>query len=79
MHIVDLREELKQGNRSIFSRKLKELLEDRLEKKQQSMLFLNRRGFAGFVSCRACGHVMKYPHCDVSLSEHRNGKLVCHY
>ena len=79
VHIVDLREELKQGNRSIFSRKLKELLEDRLEKKQQSMLFLNRRGFAGFVSCRACGHVMKCPHCDVSLSEHRNGKLVCHY
>lgn len=79
VHIVDLREELKQGNRSIFSRKLKELLKDRLEKKQQSMLFLNRRGFAGFVSCRACGHVMKCPHCDVSLSEHRNGKLVCHY
>lgn len=79
VHIVDLREELKQGNRSIFSRKLKELLEDRLEKGQQSMLFLNRRGFAGFVSCRACGHVMKCPHCDVSLSEHRNGKLVCHY
>lgn len=79
VHIVDLREELKQGNRSIFSRKLKELLQDRLEKGQQSMLFLNRRGFAGFVSCRACGHVMKCPHCDVSLSEHRNGKLVCHY
>lgn len=43
------------------------------------MLFLNRRGYAGFISCRACGHVMKCPHCDVSLSEHRNGKLVCHY
>ena len=43
------------------------------------MLFLNRRGYAGFVSCRACGHVMKCPHCDVSLSEHRNGTLVCHY
>lgn len=79
VHIVDLREELKQGNRSIFSRKLKELLQDRLQKGQQSMLFLNRRGFAGFVSCRACGHVMKCPHCDVSLSEHKNGKLVCHY
>ena len=79
VHIADLREELKQGNRSIFSRKLKELLQDRLQKGQQSMLFLNRRGYAGFVSCRACGHVMKCPHCDVSLSEHRNGKLVCHY
>ena len=43
------------------------------------MLFLNRRGYAGFVSCRSCGHVMKCPHCDVSLSEHYNGKLVCHY
>ena len=43
------------------------------------MLFLNRRGYAGFVSCRMCGHVMKCPHCDVSLSEHRNGTLVCHY
>ena len=79
VYIEDLREELKQGNRSIFSRRLKELLQDRLQKGQQSMLFLNRRGFAGFVSCRACGHVMKCPHCDVSLSEHKNGKLVCHY
>lgn len=79
VYIEDLSEELKQGNRSIFSRRLRELLQDRLQKGQQSMLFLNRRGFAGFVSCRACGYVMKCPHCDVSLSEHRNGKLVCHY
>ena len=79
VYVEDLREELKSGNRSIFSRHLQELLQDRLEKKEQSMLFLNRRGFAGFVSCRSCGHVMKCPHCDVSLSEHRNGKLVCHY
>ena len=56
---VDLRRELREGNRSIFSRKLQELMEDRLEKKQQIMLFLNRRGYAGFVSCRSCGHVMK--------------------
>ncbi len=79
VYTVDLREELKQGNRSIFSEKLKELLADRLEKKQQSMLFLNRRGFAGFVSCRSCGLVLKCPHCDVSLSEHRGDRLVCHY
>ena len=79
VYTVDLREELKQGNRSIFSRKLQELLADRLEKGQQSMLFINRRGFAGFVSCRACGHVMKCPHCDVSLSEHKGGRRVCHY
>lgn len=79
VYTVDLREELKEGNRSIFSRKLKELMAQRLERKEQSILFINRRGYAGFVSCRACGHVMKCPHCDVSLSEHTNGKLVCHY
>ena len=79
VYIIDLREELKQGNRSVFSRKLRGLIEHRLHAGEQTMLFLNRRGYAGFVSCRACGHVMKCPHCDVSLSEHRNGKLICHY
>lgn len=77
--IVDLREELKTGNRSVLSGRLKEALSLRLEKGEQSMLFLNRRGYAGFVSCRSCGHVMKCPHCDVSLSEHNNGRLICHY
>ncbi len=77
--IVDLREELKAGNRSILSRKLKTSIEERLKLGEQTMLFLNRRGYAGFVSCRSCGHVMKCPHCDVSLSEHSNGRLVCHY
>ena len=79
VHTIDLRQELKEGNRSIFSRKLQELIQDRLDKKEQIMLFLNRRGYAGFISCRGCGHVMKCPHCDISLSEHKNGKLVCHY
>lgn len=79
VHVADLREELKSGNRSIFSRKMQELIQDRLEKGEQMMLFLNRRGYAGFISCRECGHVMKCPHCDVSLSEHKGGKLVCHY
>ena len=79
VHTVDLREELRKGNRSIFSGKLKELLTDRLAKGQQSMLFINRRGTAGFISCRSCGFVVKCPHCDVSLSEHRGGKMVCHY
>lgn len=79
VHTVDLREELKCGNRSIFSRKLQELLADRLQKGEQSMLFINKRGYAGFVSCRACGHVMKCPHCDISMTEHFNGKLICHY
>lgn len=77
--VVDLREELKAGNRSIFSRKLLEAMEERLEKGEQTMLFLNRRGYAGFVSCRSCGHVMKCPHCDVSLAEHTGGRLICHY
>ena len=77
--VVDLREELKSKNKSIFSRKLKELIADRLAKRQQIMLFLNRRGYAGFVSCRSCGHVMKCPHCDISLTSHNSGKLVCHY
>mgnify|MGYP000861806698 FL=1 len=79
VYTVDLREELKEGNRSIFSRKLHGLIEERLRTREQVILFINRRGYAGFISCRACGHVMKCPHCDVSLSEHKNGKLICHY
>lgn len=79
VYITDLRAELKQGNRSIFSVRLQRMMEERFLAKQQIMLFLNRRGYAGFISCRECGHVMKCPHCDVSLSEHKNGRLVCHY
>ena len=79
VHITDLRQELKDGNKSMFGRELKSLMEDRLNKGEQIMLFLNRRGYAGFVSCRACGHVMKCPHCDVSLSLHEGGRLKCHY
>lgn len=80
-HIVDMREELSQkGNKSILSLELQRGIGERLERGEQVMLFLNRRGYAGFVSCRACGTVMRCPHCDVSLSEHKNtGKLVCHY
>ena len=80
--IIDLREELFRGNRSILSDRLSELMDDRLRKGEQTMLFLNRRGMSGFVSCRACGHVIKCPHCDVSLSQHggvQEGRLVCHY
>ena len=79
VHTTDMREELAHGNRSIFSDLLREKIRDRLEKGQQTMLFINRRGYAGFVSCRSCGYVVKCPHCDVSLSAHRNGKLICHY
>lgn len=77
--VVDLRTELKEGNTSILSRRLQELMEDRLAKHQQTMLFVNRRGLMGFVSCRSCGHVIKCPHCDVALSLHNNGRLYCHY
>lgn len=77
--VIDLREELKAGNRSILSTRLQALMEDRLAKKQQIMLFLNRRGALGFVSCRSCGYVLKCPHCDVSLHQHNNGKMICHY
>ncbi len=82
--VVDLREELKAGNRSIFSRLLQEKLEQRLERGEQSMLFINRRGYAGFVSCRSCGFVLQCPHCDVSMTAHKNragqvDTLMCHY
>ncbi len=79
IEVVDLRDELKRGNRSVISEKLRDLITDRLEKKQQIMLFLNKRGYAGFVSCRSCGEVVKCPHCDVSLTIHNNNTLVCHY
>lgn len=77
--IIDLREELRRGNRSILSDRLVELMEDRLAKREQTMLFINRRGMMGFVSCRACGHVIKCPHCDVSLSLHKGDRMQCHY
>lgn len=77
--IVDMRQELIKGNRSVISDRLNELILDRINKKEQIMLFLNRRGYAGFLSCRSCGEVIKCPHCDVSLSLHNQDKLVCHY
>lgn len=79
VYVEDMRKELKSGNRSILSNRLRELIKERLEKREQTMLFLNRRGYAGFISCRACGYVVKCPHCDVSLSAHLGGKMVCHY
>ena len=79
VEIADLREELKAGNRSIFSARLKELLEHRLEKGEQAMLFINRRGYATFVSCRSCGEAVKCPHCDVTLTYHKDGRMMCHY
>ena len=79
VYTVDMREELKNGNHTILSGKLQSLMEERLERGEQIILFLNRRGYSGFVSCRECGHVIQCPHCNVSLSVHKGGKMVCHY
>lgn len=77
--IVDMRREMGEGNKSIFSRRLQELIRDRLDKGEQMMLFMNRRGYSSFVSCRSCGNAIKCPHCDVSLTLHNNRRLTCHY
>lgn len=79
VEVVDLRTELKEGNRSVISRSLRQQMQEVLDKKQQMMLFLNRRGHTGFISCRSCGHVLKCPHCDVSLTLHKDQKMRCHY
>ena len=77
--IIDLRKELSGGNRSMFSRSLKAHMDEALKKGEQVMLFLNRRGFSGQVSCRECGKVIMCPHCEVPMSLHSGSKLVCHY
>ncbi|MBO4590933.1 MAG: primosomal protein N' [Eubacterium sp.] len=77
--IVDLREELRMGNRSIISKLLYDKLNAAFDRGEQAMLFINRRGFNSFVSCRSCGEVVKCPNCDVSLSLHLGDKLMCHY
>ena len=77
--IVDMRSEMLSGNKTMFSRLLYEKINDRLQKGEQIMLFLNRRGYSNFVSCRSCGEAVRCPHCSVSLTLHRNGRLVCHY
>jgi primosomal protein N' (replication factor Y) len=80
VEIVDMREELRSGNRSMFSSQLFEILKERLERGEQSVLFLNRRGYSSFVMCRDCGHVIHCPHCDISLTYHRvQQRLKCHY
>lgn len=79
VQVVDMRKELASGNRSVFSRELREKMEECLAKKQQMMLFINRRGFSRVVSCRSCGKPIECPHCDVALTEHLGDKLVCHY
>ena len=78
-HVVDMRKELEEGNRSIFSGTLQTLMEDRLARKEQILLFLNRRGYNSVVSCRSCGEPIQCPHCDVALTAHIGWRLTCHY
>ncbi|MEA4846395.1 MAG: primosomal protein N', partial [Clostridiaceae bacterium] len=80
VEVVDMREELESGNRTIFSRSLTDAILHNLKNKEQIILFLNRRGHSTFVSCRQCGIVMKCPRCSISLTYHmKSEKLVCHY
>lgn len=78
--IVDMRDELIMGNVSIFSRELREVIEEKLKNKEQIILFLNRRGFSNFISCRSCGEVIKCDDCDISMTYHKaKNRLICHY
>ncbi|NMO94655.1 primosomal protein N' [Paenibacillus lemnae] len=80
VRIIDMREELKEGNRSMFSRPLHEAITARLERKEQIVLLLNRRGYSTFVMCRSCGYVAQCPECDISLTYHqKSNNLRCHY
>jgi primosomal protein N' (replication factor Y) len=80
VYIEDMRDEFSYGNLSIFSRRLKEAISDRLDRKEQVILLLNRRGHSTFVMCRSCGEVIMCPNCDISLTYHENtNQLVCHY
>jgi primosomal protein N' (replication factor Y) len=77
---IDMRRELEMGNRSIFSHALYSALEHVLRQGEQAILLINRRGYAQFVSCRSCGHVIKCSNCDVSLTYHAKGRMLkCHY
>lgn len=78
--LIDMREELRGGNRSMFSEELMLRLKEVLERKEQAVLFLNKRGYSSFVMCRDCGYVEQCPHCEISLTYHRYQKrLKCHY
>ena len=82
VEIVDMREELEQGNRTVLSYALRKALKDCAAKGEQAMLLMNRRGYNSFVSCRSCGYVVKCPNCDVSMTYHvgsEDGLLRCHY
>ncbi|MDF2546844.1 MAG: priA [Anaerosolibacter sp.] len=80
VHIIDMRAELQNGNKSVFSERLYREIHKNLEMGEQTILFLNRRGYSTFISCRSCGYVVKCPHCEISLTYHKNSHfLSCHY
>lgn len=80
IELIDMREELQEGNRSMFSNDLTKAIQDRIDKGEQIVLFLNRRGHSSFVLCRDCGHVPQCPNCDISLTYHKtHDDLKCHY
>ncbi len=80
VEVVDMREELKEGNKSVFSKKLYKSMKSTLENNKQVILFLNRRGYSTFISCRSCGYVLKCDYCDISLTFHQLNDLAkCHY
>jgi len=80
VEVIDMRAELHAGNRTMFSRSLKQKIQERIEKGEQTVLLLNRRGYSTFVMCRDCGHVKECPHCDIALTFHKkSNQLKCHY
>jgi len=80
VEIIDMKQEFKKGNTSLFSTRLEEEIKERLERKEQTLLLLNRRGYSNFVICRNCGHVFTCPDCDISLTYHEvDHSLKCHY
>ncbi|MBP5445198.1 MAG: primosomal protein N' [Acholeplasmatales bacterium] len=80
MHIINMSNEIALGNRSMFSNTLSNLISDRLEKNEQVMLLINKRGYSSFIMCRSCGEAVKCPNCDITLTYHKTtDKLVCHY
>lgn len=80
VEVIDMREELEQGNRTVFSRKLSVEIEKNIKARQQTILFLNRRGYSSFVLCRKCGYTVKCLNCNVSLTYHaHDDRMICHY
>ena len=80
VEVIDMRMEMNNGNRSVFSERLKTEIMENINKGQQTIVFLNRRGYASFVLCRSCGYVLICPHCNVSLTYHSHEeRVICHY